>query len=174
VKAVAGEIRTLPESPDAVRKRISDDLAGLLGDAYARAFLPPIVVSTSPRPKTPAPTARPPLGDLFTDEARATLPPDTFAPGENVSVTRGTVRFTGVATVEGDAPGSALVSVDFEAAGLLRPAPGDPLGMRRRPVRLKQTGQLLCLRTEAGWRIAGYDVRLTVERQVVPPSETPK
>lgn len=155
VHVEAGDLRTMPAVPDAALARLRADLGTWLADLYARGFLPPIAVRSSATPR-PTPRPRPPVADLFTQEARATLEAsrDAFAPGDGATVRAAVVRYGGVATIEDGRPTTALLSVELEANGRL-----DQSRMR-----LKQSGQLLCVLTPDGWRVAGFDLQLTSER----------
>jgi uncharacterized protein YhdP len=96
------------------------------------------------------------LGELFTADAWADpslLPAFT---AEDVTITEATVRFRGIATVDQDAATSATLAVDFTGTGHA----GGPAA----PVRLDQSGELLCVRTDQGWRVGGYDVHLNEKR----------
>jgi hypothetical protein len=177
VAPVPAELRTVPGVSDAARARAGAELGAVLKDLYERAFLPPLPAPKaakakgklrSPTPK-PTPVPRPPPGELFTDDARTALEAnaDAFRPGPQATITRGTVTFSGVATMDGESATSALLSVSFAGGGALRPLVGDPLGVTPRTLRARQTGQLLLQRTASGWRVAGFDVQLTIERLVL-------
>jgi hypothetical protein len=166
VRATQGEIRTLPERP-AARATAVRELSAMLIDLYSRGFLPPIGVRGSMTPR-PTPRSRAPLADVFTDEAGASLEAhrDAFSPGAGVTVATGTIGWSGIVTADGDSPTSALVTVDFTATGRSDEARG---------VRVRQTGQLYCVRTQSGWRVAGFDVRLSAERLSAPaPGASPR
>lgn len=139
----------------------------MLIDLYSRGFLPPIGVRGRTTPH-PTPRSRAPLSDLFTEDARASLEAhrDAFSPGGGMTVSSGTIGWSGVVTADGDSPTSALVTVDFTATGRSDDSRG---------ARVHHTGQLYCVRTQSGWRVAGFDVRLSAERLRAPaPGGSPR
>jgi hypothetical protein len=175
IHAVAGELRGVPDMPDDLRRRTQTGLDGLLTQLYERTFLGKGTQPVASPVKTARGLAAPGAvmavapADLLTQGAQAAFggAQDAFSPGPGVTVSLGAVRYSGVATVEGGDATTALVKVDLDASGSLRPPAGDPLGPRARRVRLKQTGTLLCVKTPSGWRIGGWDVQLTAEREVL-------
>lgn len=150
----AGDLRIFPEASDEVRGRITTEINELLGRLYRRGFLPAAAPRTSP---TPSPA---PLQELFTEQAgvAATASIAAFQAQPDERVSRGTVTFDGVVTVEQDAGVSGLLTVQLSANGSLAPPSG-----ASRSLRLTQTGQLYVVHTDAGWRIGGFDLKLDVE-----------
>lgn len=169
IVARAGDLQTLPDVAAETKAAIAADLSALLSGVYERALLPPLPPA-SPRPgRTPGPpVARPPFGELFTAAARSAAEsvPDAFAAGPGATVRRGTVDFGGVVTVQDGTPVEALLTVDLRADGRLAERRSSSV-----PLRLRQSGRLLCVRTESGWLVAGFDVELTAERAI--PGATP-
>lgn len=180
ILVLPGELRTVPAAPDPVVARLRDEVAAFLSDLYSRGFLPPLPPPRPPPPKkdaspAPTPTAipRPPVGELFTDAARAALPPEVFSVEAGATVGHGTLSFAGFGVVEGDTPTSALLSVDLGASG--RVIVGDAVHTPRaeRALRVRQTGQLLLVRTPAGWRVAGFELSLAGRREEPGATATP-
>ncbi len=169
ISAVAGELDIFPEA-DAGAAR--DELSDVLTAVYERAFLPPIPAPTPPADDAtpaPGPTPRPPVEELFTAQAGSVVARnDAFRPAPDERITRGLVTFSGLLTVSEEGSAQVLLDVDLEAHGFLeetgdRPTP-DP-DTPAPAVRLRQIGQLLLVRSEAGWRVAGFDLSLEADRQ---------
>jgi len=158
VKVLPGAVGTVPATTLSARRALVGDVAGFLKTLYERAFLPPSGVASSP---TPAPASR--IEAMFTPRARDALrrQRDVFAPGDDVVVAGGRVRFDGVITLDGDRTVQALIRVDFAASG----------SARQTPVALAQKGDLLVVQTPAGWQIAGFNLKLNAVS--VPPTPSP-
>lgn len=165
VKAVAGEIRTVPQlSPEAKNELIAE-LAGVLEALYGQAFLGlPPQPTLPPSPQT-TPATR--VDAFFTGSARDALRrnPEVFLPVETVRVGMGRVTFEGIATLEASQPHQALLEVDFEAVGRPR-SPAAP------DVRLRQTGSLLLVAMPYGWRVGSFDLDFS-SRPIPSPSPEP-
>lgn len=171
ISVVAGDLTIFGEG-DAGPAR--DELVAVLTDVYERAFLPPIPVPTPPAPDAtppPGPPPRPPLEELFTSRAGSVAAGnDTFRPAPDERITRGVLTFTGLLTVDEHSSAQALLDVDLDAHGFVerdRDETPDP-DAAPPAVRLRQVGQLLLVHTEAGWRVAGFDLRLEADRQIGP------
>lgn len=171
VVASAGEITTVPEAGEDVRRALSRDLSRFFEDLYDRAFVAPELLAedaedtdeTEPPSPSPGPEAR--IRNLFTREARAALRdrPDVFDPGPLV-IRTGRVSFDGVATLRDGRPVEALLEVDFRTRAEAPGAYG---------VDVRQRGDLFLVATDRGWRVSGFELRLTSE-PVPTPSPTPQ
>lgn len=185
VKASANKIRTIPKSSKKVQTRIADGITTFLDDLYERAFLPPFPPPTpgpeeaEPASPLPTPIPRPPIGELFTKDARKALGSSDgiFRPRPDGRIFRGRVTFRGVTSLDGkNRAQTALLAVTFEASGEFEVgAPTEPaeelvevLGLR-----LTQKGQLYLIRTNKGWRVAGFDLTLREREEVPPASPSP-
>lgn len=165
IVAAAGEITTVPGADEDVRLTLSSDLSRFLEDLYDRAFVAPEFFPQEPdatEPPSPSPPPEARIRNLFTTEARAALRerPDVFDPGP-LLVRTGRVSFDGVATLRDGRPVEALLEVDFRAVA---EAPGT-FG-----VDVRQRGDLLLVAADGGWRVAGFELRLTSEPRPTPPT----
>lgn len=164
VVAAAGEIAIVPEADRDIRRSTTRDLSRLVKNLYDRAFitdvdLPDATAAPSP---SPGPAAR--IRGLFTRRARAALrvDPDVFDTGPLI-VRSGRVSFGGLVTLRDGRPVEALLDVDFRAVA---EAPASP------PVAVRQRGDLFLTATRHGWRVAGFELRLTSEPIAPSPSPT--
>lgn len=163
VAVSAGEITFVPDAPEDVRQVITDELSQFGETLYERAFVAPEVLPEATEPPEPSPGPEERLRALFTEVARSALRDrgEVFDPGP-LTVRTGRVALAGVVTLLDGRPVEALLDVDFRATGR---GPDDTA------VDVRQQGQLLCVRTDDGWRVAGFDLRLTSE-PVPSPSPT--
>ncbi|HVE90867.1 MAG TPA: hypothetical protein VNE62_01000 [Actinomycetota bacterium] len=171
IPATAREpLGVLEGTTDAVRDIQTSELSALLTDLYQRAFLPPLPPPAATAAKRtgppPTPVPRPDPAELVTQEAQPAFASGrtAFASGD-ATVRDGRVSFAGMVLTEQDRGVTALLEVEFTGTGSVPVA-----GTAVRPLRLRQAGQLYCIRTDQGWRLGGFDVQLTAEREVPPPS----
>ena len=159
IVAAQGPLRFVPD-PGPSRRATAAEISRFLHGFYAEVFLPPRVEPTTT--PTPQPAAR--LARFFTARARAALNahPDVFTPDGRVSIDNGRVSFDGLVTMSGRRPAQAFLSLAFTGRG----------SVRRTPVVVSQKGSVLLLRSEQGWLIGGFDLKLA-EASVTPsPSPT--
>ncbi|HVL82490.1 MAG TPA: hypothetical protein VM840_12950 [Actinomycetota bacterium] len=156
VAELDGEVRRVAGLGEGAVDPAVQAAAGLLKQLYELSFLP----EPAPGPDGVGPP-RPPPEVLATDTARAPFVGSrgAFAAGEAAEVVRGRVGFHGALFGEGDAVQAFLVRVSFVGEGRVL-LPQGP-----RPARFTQAGELLLEPTETGWRLGGFDVALTVERE---------
>jgi hypothetical protein len=160
ITAVAGQFGIVPIVGTVERRAIKADLAAFLRTLYEDAFL-----STNGGAAA-SPSPSPQIEKFFAPRARAALAsrPDVFSPGTGVDVLNGQVTFNGVVTTVGHKPTRAYLNVLFVGNG----------SVRTTPVRISQDGQLLLLRSEQGWLVAGFDVKLKAASVTPSPSATAK
>ena len=157
--AVALKVVAVPRVAEAVLQGVDGELAGFLKSVYEEAFI------TGPPSPAPAPSALPSsaarIAGRFTRSARGALEahPEVFDPA-GTYVTSGRLTFEGVVTFDKNTPRTALLHVDLEASGTMRGA----------VVRVAQAGNLVLNRSTAGWRIAGFDLKLTEVNATPSPS----
>ncbi|MGH7858537.1 MAG: hypothetical protein ACREQY_14530 [Candidatus Binatia bacterium] len=163
VSVTVGETTFVPDAPPEVRDAVTAELSRFAETLYERAFVAPEVLPEATEAPEPSPSPEERIADLFTEPARSALHdrPEVFDPGPTV-VGNGRVSIAGAVTLRDNAPTEALLEVDFTATGR---AADETL------VDIHQLGQLFCVRTEAGWRVGGFD--LHIEAEPVPsPSPT--
>jgi hypothetical protein len=159
IDVTALKVVTVPRASEAVQQSVEADLSAFLRILYERAFVVGVQISPSPSPLS-GQTAR--IEELFTRNAQAALRthPDVFDAG-TVFVTTGRVTFDGVVSFDRNAPRTALLHVALDASGVARGS----------PIRVAQTGNLLLNRSPVGWRVAGFDLKLTAANAT--PAPTP-
>jgi hypothetical protein len=162
-KAVAKEIRTIPQLDPRRKDELIQGLAGTLERLYSSAF----VQAEKPRemPPSPQPTPATNVDEFFTSKARSALRkhPDVFRTVGSVHVTNGQVAFGGLVTIEGSKPVQAFLEVSFAGTG-------SPAGSASPRVKISQKGTLLLTGTSDGWRVAGFNLKLGSE--TIEPSPT--
>lgn len=155
-KAVAKQIRTIPQINARKKNDLVRGLAQVLERLYSNAF----VQAEQPRetPPSPQPTPATNVDAFFTSKARAALrkDPDVFRTVGSVHVTNGQVAFGGIVTLESSQPVQAFLDVNFAGTG-------SPAGADSPRVKITQEGTLLLNATSKGWRVAGFDLKLGSE-----------
>jgi hypothetical protein len=159
IDAHAKEIRTVPDVGTDTRRKAAREIADAIERVYTAALTRPVDSAAGASP-SPGPARR--VRDLFTTGAVAALKksPDVFDLGPLV-VTAGTANFSGVITFVGKDAKDALIELDFVGRAT-------PIESTEPAVRVHQRGTLGLRRTQDGWLVQSFDLRLATRPESTP------
>lgn len=149
----------VPDTPPAEQSTIADAISAFLRNLYRKGFVRP-----EPKGPTPAPDDAPlrAIASAFAPAARPRLS-GVFSLGPHVELLSGTVTYDGGVTRDGNVV-TALLGITFSGLGS-RTGEGTPV------VSFTQSGEMTLQRTETGWFVPAFDLKITVKPP--PPTPTP-
>ncbi len=154
-----GTVAFVPDTPMSQQNTTTDEISAFLRNLYRKGFVRPEAKGPTPAPDDApllaiapafAPAARPKLAGVFTL-------------GRNVELLRGHLAYNGGVTRDGNVV-TALLGLTFRGLGSRT---GEPTPV----VQFTQSGDMTLQRTESGWFVRAFDLRIDVKPP--PPTPTP-
>jgi hypothetical protein len=156
-----GAVAFVPTAPAANRAPVIDDLSSFLHKLYTEAFVRQEAKGPTPAPDD-APLRR--IDPLFAPAARAKADASgVFTLGPHLDLLTGHVAYNGGITHDAGVT-TALISLTFTGTGS-RTDETKPV------VTVVQSGTLTAQRTETGWFVRAFDLKITLKPP--PPTPTP-
>ncbi len=160
VQVTHGALAFIPDTAAPQRVALADDLSAFLRKLYTEGF-----VRQKPKGPTPQPDDAPlrRISALFAPTARTKLQqqPSIFTLGPHLEMLTGHVAYNGGVTRDGGAT-TALVALTFTGNGS-RTDEGTPV------VTFQQSGRITLQRSEGGWFVRAFDLKMVLK----PPPPTP-
>jgi hypothetical protein len=159
VTVTHGTVTFVPDASGAEQNKITGEISAFLRNLYRKGFVRPEQKGPTPPPDDAPQNA---IAPAFAPAARSHLS-GVFTLGRGVELLHGALAYSGGVTSEGNVV-TALLAITFSGLGS-RTGEGTPV------VSFTQSGDMTLQRTETGWFVQAFDLKIDVKPP--PPTPTP-